>query len=141
MKQSELVTEVGGEQGICREPGARTVPGTGKRGRGLDRCAGAVQFHNTRDPMGRHRGPETFADQVPEHFPVDRRPGHGEEARLITPGCVPRVPARLFRTGLPRGERTAWAAVRPSPVPTDDGSPTELSALTRVAATSSTIRR
>ncbi|MDQ0604781.1 hypothetical protein QF037_009126 [Streptomyces canus] len=32
MKQTELITGVGGEQGICRESGVRTVPGTGKRG-------------------------------------------------------------------------------------------------------------
>jgi hypothetical protein len=29
MKQTELITGVGGEQGICRESGVRTVPGTG----------------------------------------------------------------------------------------------------------------
>lgn len=66
---------------------------------------------------GRRRGPWTLADQVPEHFPVDRQPGHGEEAWLITPGSVPRLLTRLFRTGLSRGERAAWAAARPSPVP------------------------
>lgn len=40
MKQTELITGVVGEQGICREPGVGTVPGTGERGCGLDWCAG-----------------------------------------------------------------------------------------------------
>jgi hypothetical protein len=39
MKQTELITGMGGQQGICREPGVRTVPGAGKRGCGLDWCA------------------------------------------------------------------------------------------------------
>jgi hypothetical protein len=43
MKQTELITGVGGEQGICREPEVRTVPGTGKRGCSLDWCVGRCQ--------------------------------------------------------------------------------------------------
>ncbi|CAL9667427.1 hypothetical protein SUDANB126_07314 [Streptomyces sp. enrichment culture] len=89
---------------------------------------------------GRRRGPKTLVDQVPEDFPVDRQPGHGE-AWLITPGSVPRSPTRLFRTGLPRGERVARAAARPSPVPHGRWFPAEPSALAHIAAISPTIRR
>jgi hypothetical protein len=42
------------------------------------RCAPTHQCAPTH--RGCRRGPGTLADQVPEHFPVDRQPGHGEEA-------------------------------------------------------------
>ncbi len=70
----------------CRSEGCRRQRGP----------ASAAPTH-----LGRRRGPKTPADQTPEHFPVDRKPGHGEEAWLITPGSGPRALTRLFRTGLP----------------------------------------
>lgn len=81
----------------CRSEGCRRQRGP----------ASAAPTH-----LGRRRGPKTPADQMPEHFPVDRKPGHGE-AWLITPGSGPRALTRLLRTGLPRGERAAWAAAWP----------------------------
>lgn len=121
-------------------------PDRNRRHRSMDAVAreaagNADRPQGTPPHLGRRRGPKTLADQVPEHFPVDRRPGRGEEAWLITPRSVPRLPSRLFRTGLPRGERAAWAAARRRRSPTDDGSTAEPSALTHVAVTGSTIRR
>lgn len=60
-KQTELITEVGGDQGICREPGVtggfgdfggttvRTLPETGKRGCGLPafRVIRSSESHDT----------------------------------------------------------------------------------------------
>ncbi|GGX81218.1 hypothetical protein GCM10010358_39440 [Streptomyces minutiscleroticus] len=52
-------------------------------------AAGDAEQPRRAPPHLGRRGPKTLADQVPEHCPVDRRPGLGEEAWLITPGFVP----------------------------------------------------
>lgn len=52
MKQTELITGMGGEQGICRESGVRTVPGTGKRGCAAWTGVGLLQLREPQRQLG-----------------------------------------------------------------------------------------
>jgi hypothetical protein len=55
MKQTELITGVGGDQEIYREPGVKIVRRTGQRGCGMDRCAWLAR----RTPLARPGAWET----------------------------------------------------------------------------------